>query len=440
MRSIAGKILWKCIGAVLFVVASYLAISTLVKISNQPLGVRLTQMNDFQLQMMVKAYQSGGPDQLTRYIQQVRRTFPGLDYYLTDSAGKDLASGNNDSALLTQAKPISSLYGPPGHVIVSASSPDGQYRLITVAAIPSTSTFVLVPYLLIILTALLWLCYTLITDIAFPLKSLTRTLDRFGQGELSARMRSSRKDQIGDLTRSFDAMADRIQVLLLAERRLLQDVAHELRSPLSRLSLATGLLGEGITRERGVRQIRRDIERLTRLVGGLLQVTRAEGDPLCLAFERISLPCLLYEIVADCRLEADAKVCRIDARLTHDVTVIADAELLRRAVENIVRNAIKYSPEHSVIELALECGESGISIAVRDYGPGVPDEMLAKITRPFFRVDESRDTLTGGMGLGLAIADRAIQLHNGQIVVRNASPGLQVSLLLPLEVPAKALP
>src|SRR6202048_2203270 len=282
MRSIAGKILWKCIGAILFVVASYLAISTLVKISNQPLGERLTQLNDFQMDMMVKAYQAGGPNKLAHYIQQVRRAFPGLDYHLTDSAGKNLALGNSDSALLTQARPASLLYGPPGHVIVSAISPDGQYHLITVAAIPSTSTFVLVPYLLIIVTTFLWLCYTLITDIAFPLKSLTRTLDRFGRGELSARMRSGRKDQIGDLTRSFDAMAERIQVLLLAERRLLQDVAHELRSPLARLSLATGLLSEDNTRRRGVEQIRRDIERLTRLVGGLLQVTRAEGDPLCL--------------------------------------------------------------------------------------------------------------------------------------------------------------
>ncbi len=437
MKSIAGKILWKCIGAVLFVMASYLAISTLVKISNQPLGERLTQLNDFQLDMMVKAYQAGGSNQLARYIQQVRRAFPGLEYYLTDATGKDLASGYSDYALLTHAKSVSSLYGPPGYVVVSASSPDGQYRLITVAAIPSTSQFALVPYLLIILTPLVWLCYSLIADIAFPLKSLTQTLDCFGEGDLSARMRSGRKDQIGNLARSFDVMADRIQVLLLAERRLLQDVAHELRSPLARLSLATGLLNADITRERGLGQIRREIERLTRLAGGLLQVTRAEGDPLCLVFARINLPCLLDEILSDCRLEADAKACRIDARLAQDVTVTADAELLRRAVENIVRNAIKYSPKESVIDLALECGESGVSIAVRDYGPGVPDEMLSKIVRPFFRVDESRDSLTGGMGLGLAIANRAIQLHNGQIIVRNASPGLHVSMLLPLQLLAK---
>jgi two-component system sensor histidine kinase CpxA len=133
-------------------------------------------------------------------------------------------------------------------------------------------------------------------------------------------------------------------------------------------------------------------------------------------------------------LEADAHACRIEPRIAGNVSVSADAELLRRAIENILRNAIKYSPENGVIDLALESGESEVAIVVRDYGPGVPDEMLSKIILPFFRVDEARDGLTGGAGLGLAIADRAIQLHKGKILVRNASPGLRVSLMLPLEV------
>jgi two-component system sensor histidine kinase CpxA len=152
---------------------------------------------------------------------------------------------------------------------------------------------------------------------------------------------------------------------------------------------------------------------------------------------RTNVPRLLDEVIADCRLEADAQPCRIEPRIAGNVSVSADAELLRRAIENILRNAIKYSPENGVIDLTLESGESGIAIVVRDYGPGVPDEMLSKIILPFFRVDEARDGLTGGTGLGLAIADRAVQLHKGEILVRNASTGLRVSVTLPLGAPTQ---
>jgi two-component system sensor histidine kinase CpxA len=396
--------------------------------------LRFSDLNEFQVNMMVRAYQAGGSARLTQYVQEIQSAFPGLEYHLTDTAGKDLASGENESALLRRAGLASLLYGTPGRVIVASTSPDGKYRSIMVAKIPSISRFASVfSYLVVVVPTLLWLCYSLIKDIASPLKSLTQTLDHFGQGDLSARMRSGRKDQIGDLARSFDAMAERIQILLQAERRLLQDVAHELRSPLARLTLATGLLSEETTRQRGIGQIRRDIDRLKLLVGALLQVTRAEGDRLTLKFVPTNVPQLLDEVIADCRLEADAQACRIEPRIAGNVSVSADAELLRRAIENILRNAIKYSPENGVIDLALESGESGVAIVIRDYGPGVPDEMLSKIIRPFFRVDEARDGLTGGAGLGLAIADRAIQLHKGEVVVRNASPGLRVSVLLPLE-------
>jgi len=429
MRSITGKILIKCIGAV--IVAFVLLL--IFKIS-----LRFSDLNEFQVNMMARAYQAGGPARLTQYVQEIQRAFPGLEYHLTDAKGKDLASGRDESALLRRAGFVSLFYGTPGRVIVASTSPDGKYRSIMVATIPSISRFASVfPYLVVALPTFLWLCYSLIKDIASPLKSLTQTLDAFGQGDLSARMRSGRKDQIGDLARSFDAMAERIQILLKAERRLLQDVAHELRSPLARLTLATDLLSEETTRQRGLVQIRRDIDRLKVLIGDLLQVTRAEGDRLMLKFAPIDVPQLLDEVIGDCRLEADAQACRIKPDVAGDVSVSADAELLRRAIENILRNAIKYSPENGVIDLTLETQKSEIAIVVRDYGTGVPDEVLSKIIRPFFRVDEARDGLTGGAGLGLAIADRAIQLHNGKLLVRNASPGLRVSVILPLEAPTQ---
>jgi two-component system sensor histidine kinase CpxA len=137
------------------------------------------------------------------------------------------------------------------------------------------------------------------------------------------------------------------------------------------------------------------------------------------------------EVVADCRLEADGRGCAIKLQAGMPITVLGDRELLRRAVENVVRNSIRYAPERSAIEVELDAERNTVHISVRDYGPGVPDEDLPKIFQPFYRVDDSRDNRTGGIGLGLAIAMRAIGLHHGQLWAQNAHPGLKVFIDLP---------
>jgi two-component system sensor histidine kinase CpxA len=289
-----------------------------------------------------------------------------------------------------------------------------------------------VPYYLLILAAVALLCYILAVNLATPLRVLGTTVEQFGRGDLAARVRSRRKDEIGELSRSFDDMADRIQTLLTAERRLLQDVSHELRSPLARLSFAIELTKTAENREVAVGQLKKELDRLNGLVGALLQVTRVEGDSASQNLENLALDELLKETVDRCSIEADARSCHIQLNNGPRVLMCGDRELLRRAIENVLRNAIHHAPDSTFVEVNLESAGSNARIAVRDSGTGVPDSLLADIFKPFFRVDASRNSRSGGVGLGLAITQRAVSLHHGRVWAENVNPGLRICIELPV--------
>jgi two-component system sensor histidine kinase CpxA len=308
---------------------------------------------------------------------------------------------------------------------------DSRYRLISVVD-PPMSIRSFLPYYALILVAVALVCWILALNIATPLRDLARAVDRFGRGELDVRLKSRRRDEIGELSRSFDRMAERIGTLMTAERRLLQDVSHELRSPLARLSFAAELTRTAPDRGAAVERLKKEIDRLTDLVGALVEVTRAEGDPSATRLEPLQLGELLRSVVDDCRVDADARGCAIGVNGAFDPTLRGDRELLRRAVENVVRNAIRYTPRGSSVDVKVESAGQAVRISVRDSGPGVPEELLPKIFQPFFRVDDSRDSSTGGVGLGLAIAYRAISVHHGRLWAQNVNPGLSVCIELPL--------
>jgi two-component system sensor histidine kinase CpxA len=315
--------------------------------------------------------------------------------------------------------------------VIAVPSPDQRYRLISIADPPFPAGSLLIYYLLI-LAAVALVCWALALNIGLPLRALARGVERVGRGDLSVRLNSRRRDELGELARSFDRMAERIGTLLSAERRLLQDVSHELRSPLTRMSFAAELARKPENRDEAIGRLKTDINRLSDLVSSLLEVTRVEGDPLSRKQEMFGISGLLRQIAVDCRIEADARHCRLDVDAGLDPRVQGDQELLRRAFENIVRNAIRYAPEGSAIEMNVDVSAETALVSVRDYGNGVPEEFLDKLFDPFFRVDGSRNSSTGGAGLGLAIAQRAIQLHGGRIEAVNARPGLRVSVELPV--------
>ena len=269
-------------------------------------------------------------------------------------------------------------------------------------------------------------------QLASPLKRLIEAVERFGAGDLSARANVVRRDEIGSLASAFDQMANRIETLLVAERRLLQDLSHELRSPLSRLLLALRLADQGDLETARVR-MHKEVRRIVDLVESLTQVTRAETDLGTSRLERVAMDVLVRELVEDCHFEARDRECRILVGGQSHATLLADRELLRRAIENVFRNADHHAPPGTTIDVALNRSGAEVTVSVRDYGPGVPPKDLANIFKPFFRADESRTAATGGVGLGLAIAKRALRVHNGQIWAENADPGLRVYITLPVE-------
>lgn len=311
--------------------------------------------------------------------------------------------------------------------------------LLPVAAFMTTSSYFLssrqapafLPIYLWTLLGTAVLGYLVAINLVRPLRSLRRTVEQFGRGDLTARTGSLREDEIGGLSRAFDRMAERIETLLTAERRLLQDVSHELRSPLARLRFAVELARTDGDREEALTHIAKDVERLASLVDELLQLTRAEGDPSSQDLHVIPLNDLLRSLVADCGLEAEARHRRLALKVDGSAIVLGERELIRRAVENVLRNAIHYAPEGTTVEIVMTLVAEVATITVRDRGPGIPEEWLGQIFKPFFRVDNDRARTSGGVGLGLSIAQRAINLHQGKVEARNANPGLIVTIELP---------
>ena len=204
----------------------------------------------------------------------------------------------------------------------------------------------------------------------------------------------------------------------------------------TRLKLAVRLARTAPDQRVALDRVERDVNRITALVSEIVEITRMEGDPQYRRTERVHIARVLAEILDDCRVEAQlfrGSSIRVEGEVSCDVS--GDEELVRRALENVLRNAIRYSPEQSPIDVTLAESASGVTIVIRDYGPGVPEECLSQIFEPFFRVEKSRDEQSGGVGLGLSIAKRAVRLHRGTIQAVNANPGLRVEVYFPVRQP-----
>lgn len=429
MRSVFAKVILWCFGTTLVSLVAFSFITTFVRFRIEGKGGILPRFDAMILQQAMTAYEGGGSPALAAYFADVRRFLPERRY-LVDANGRDLVTGENRSSVMVHAR--SAAPRPFGsEVPVLEFSADHRYQLITVLR-PPPVLWNLTPYYLMILTAVGALCWSLAFSIASPLRRLSKVVERFGRGELAVRANLNRRDEIGELANAFDQMAERIGTLLDAERRLLQDVSHELRAPLARMSFAAELVRTAGDRENAAARLKKEIHRLSILIGTLLEMTSAEGDPSSQRRATVPLNEVLREVVEDCWIEADARRCRISLSADGEIVNSGDRDLLRRAIENIVLNAIRYTPEGSPVEITLGACNAVARIQIRDYGPGVPEDALSKIFHPFFRVDDSRDSTTGGIGLGLAIARRAISLHHGRVWAENVKPGLAVLIELPL--------
>jgi len=428
VRSLLLRILLASLGTVLASLAAFLI--TFFAMAGPATERLIRHFQARQIEDAIAALQRGGPAETASYLDRLNRSL-GATHYLTDSAGRDVVSGEDRSALLHTPR---RRFGPPqldGRIIVVNPSSDGRHRMIILAP-PPFDIWAFAPYYALILAAIALLCFSLAIGIATPLRELADAVDRFGRGDLSTRVPAVRRDEIGNLARAFNHMAVRIETLMTAERRLLQDISHELRSPLARLNIAIELARTADDRDAAAARLQKEVNRLTSLVGSLLEVTRVEGDPSTRRSELVRVSDILHDVVQSCMLESEARKCHLVISSTSGRTLHGDPELLRRALENVVRNAIRFAPPNSDVELETDDSPSGVVITVRDKGKGVPDDLLPRLSQPFFRVEDARDfSSSGGVGLGLSIAHRAVQLHHGTLVAENAHPGLRVTLTFP---------
>jgi two-component system sensor histidine kinase CpxA len=427
--SISAKIiLWSVAALILSFAVFFLVAQNVI---GNAMMERFEQYNILHFEQARAAYETGGPVELTRFLSRV--CLPDLEQcYLTDAAGKDLATGE-DRREMTQgiARRSQAAVKRKGKMILGTASGDGRYVWVLVVTPPSAAR--LAPFYLLVLAVVGVLYWLAAANIASPLRRLAAVVDRIGRGDLAARAETSSKDEVGNLGRSVNAMAERIQTLLMAERQLLQDVSHELRSPLARLTFEAELVRKTSDRDAAAARLRHEIDRLSELVGGLIEMARAEGDPGSVDMEIVCISELLQSVAGDCAVEAAARGCTISAAPLEAVDILGNGELLRRAIENIVRNAIRYSPAGATVEAGLRRDGQHLVISVRDHGPGIPEDLIPRIFDPFFRVDPSRTEGTGGPGLGLAIARRAIRVHHGDITAENARPGARFRITIPID-------
>ena len=389
----------------------------------------LQAMDDLELETARDALRTDGPAAAARYLSRLDRAF-ATRHYLLDATGTDVVTRENEAGWLPPPPAIESRGFVGARFIVTHRSQDGHYWLLSVGP-QEDHGGQFVPYYFVAIGVAAILCGLAAAGVVLPIRRLAKVVERFGGGELAVRSHWRRRDELGRLGRSFDEMADRIQRLLLSERRLLEDVSHELRSPLARLTMAVKLARASPDPSAALDRVDRHLERLTSLTAEIVEMVRIEGDPQAQRWEPVDLNDLAAEVIDDCRAETQPRACEI--RLAGNIggSVPCDRELLRRALENVLRNAIRFSPEGSGIDMELRQSPPSVSITVRDYGPGVPPEALERIFEPFFRVDPTRDSDRGGVGLGLSIARRAVALHGGRVTAQNAGPGLRVTLELP---------
>lgn len=341
--------------------------------------------------------------------------------------------------------------GPPhapeaNTTTIAASGLDGDYCLTvhaTAGGLPESPKDRRTSLQIMILLELLscaGLSYGVARYLSRPISELRTAASRLAEGDLTARVGgkfADRSDEAAGLVREFDQMAERVADLIDAQRRLIGDISHEIKSPLARLSVALGLARR--TAEtyapRQFDRMERELERLTMLSGELLTLAKLEQSPAMTPLATVDLGAIVERVLSDATFESQTRMGDVVFH-KHDrpLMIAGDEDLLRRAIENVVRNAMFYTSPGTKVEIALSSLDGrNAELEIRDHGPGVPEEALEHLFEPFYRVDQARARKTGGAGVGLSICERAVRLHGGKVTARNASPrGLIVEISLPL--------
>jgi two-component system, OmpR family, sensor histidine kinase CpxA len=458
-RSIFWKIfLWFWLACLLIVVAVILVMaatepeSLIGGLKPFPLALFLDEPS-----RCASIYETQGSAGLNRYLSELSKhmtfaetggmMFDRAYFYSADGTALTKAHPDCDTtALVKQAinSPNVHVQKSFDHIYIanSVAAPSGN-RYVFVASTPHDTCFwpinwgssLRIAAAIIVAAAV---CYWLARYVVTPIIQLRAATQDLAAGDLKTRVSQRwllrRGDEFSQLATDFNEMASRIENLLDAQRRLIADISHELRSPLTRMNVALGLAFRQANPETEpqLKRIEREAKRLNDLIRQMLLLSQLENQPNSQPFQEIDLGRLLHDVVSDADFEARDNDRAARLKRCDPTRIRGIEELLRRALENVVRNAIRYTAVHTDVIVQLIADLSGgVVIQVTDQGPGLPSGEIERVFQPFYRVSEARDRASGGVGLGLAIARRAIEVHGGQIEARNLPKGgLQVEIRL----------
>ena len=458
--------------------ALFLVLAILVTIALRPARHGIESEAPQILAEAVNAYQSGGERGTHEYLEEVWHT-QHVRAFVFDPSGHELAGRRVPPWIEDVRRGVTPRDAPPHYrgwmsklmpdpMLRQALTLDGKRYTLILELRPEPRVFFgphEIPGLGITIAVITsgLMCYLLAWSLTNPVTRLRKAAQSLAAGDLSARTgapASGRRDELAELMRDFDRMAERIEGLVDSQSRLLKDVSHELRSPLARLSVALGLARQKASPEiapelaGSLNRIELEADRLNQLIQRLLTISRLESRTDGLRKTRLSLRELVEQVAHDAEYETPGRGCRVTALANtlanttantlantpadaaDEFMVEADPDLLRSAVENVVRNATRYTAEGTTVEVRLERQRTAhgdeLVVRVLDSGPGVPEEALEKIFEPFYRLDDARNRQTGGAGLGLSIADRAVRLHGGQLRASNRNEGgLEIEIRIP---------
>jgi len=447
---------WKIF--VSFMIAMTVTLVGAVFVSFRLASTALDQVNvegrDKIIEEVAASLAHGGERELKAWLFNHPRPSPGIVLLVTNERGDELLGRAmpRELARLLATRPYRRQSPPPNlrpmqltpHLIGPNNE---EYRLLFARA-PVTVLGILmwpgtqVAVILIAFLAALIMSVLLARYLSSPIMRLQKASRELAAGAFETRVGrpfNRRSDEVGTLARDFDAMAERIQALVTAKETLLRDVSHELRSPLARIRMALALAQRraGAQAQPDLDRIEREAEKLDALIGQVMTLTRLRTanaprrDP-------VRLDQLVGEVVDDARFEHPTS--RVELVTSGPIEVHGDADGLKSAIENVVRNALIYGDPAQPVEVEATSSADEALVRVLDRGPGVPDAELSRIFEPFYRTDQSRDHQKGGQGIGLAITTRVTELHGGSVTARNRNGGgLEIDLKLPLRnAPAQA--
>jgi|TARA_B110001469_G_scaffold32332_1_gene32861 two-component system sensor histidine kinase CpxA len=389
-------------------------------------------------------FETSGPAELTAWLRYIDQEFD-VKGFMLDSKRRPISLANLPKNWLQFALPLTQNRLSERHLrgfqpYRISSSSDRIYTFVAhrdnrgpypawLKHLPILQVFTALVIVALLTAFVTWR----ITD---PLRKLKQATDSFARGNLDTRLTNlvgARKDEIGEVGLAFNHMAERISLLVSNQQRLFRDISHELRTPLARQQIAIELLARKMpeTEHQSLHRIEREIDRMNALIDQVLSLLRLEQQGQSPVDETYDLGALLQKLTQDAQFEAQSKHQVLLQQPPH-IVLTGQPELVSRAVENILRNAIRYTSADGRVFLQVEKRKDNVVIRIEDEGEGVPDDALKRLFEPFYRVETSRNQQSGGYGVGMAIADQAIRAQGGTIEASNRSTGgLRVDINLP---------